>query len=479
MGNSMKNPTVALIGRPNVGKSTLFNKLAKKALALVDDTPGLTRDRKTTDITVHDKTFTLVDTPGLEEATDGSITSRMRAQTEAAVRSADLIVFMVDAQAGVTPMDRHYATWLRQFAKPVLLVASKCDGRNFEAGLHEAYQLGYDEPFGLSAAHNDGVGALKEHIVASFSALFDAAEREAAGDDAAADENVLSFNGGESVEASAEELNWRDKPLHLAIVGRPNAGKSTLVNALLGEERMLVGPEAGLTRDSVHLPLNYNGRAIRLVDTAGMRRRARISDRLEKMAVAESLRTIRLAHVVVLVVDATQPLEKQDLEIARHVLEEGRALVVAVNKWDLIVDKTAARAELQRLLDNSLAQAKAAPLVMLSALKNKGVDKLMQAVLQLEEVWNLRVSTGRLNKWLQGATSKNPPPMVDGRRLKIRYATQLKARPPTFALWLNKSAGDLPGSYQRYLLNSLRDTFNMPGVPVRFMWKKSANPYAD
>lgn len=459
-------PYVALIGRPNVGKSTLFNKLARKALALVDDTPGLTRDRKTTDITMQGKTFTLVDTPGLEEAANGTITSRMRAQTEAAVRDADLIVFMIDAQAGVTPMDRHYATWLRQFSKPVVLVANKCDGRNFESGLLDAYQLGYDEPFAISAAQNDSLNELKTYIIDSMSAHYDAEEQAAA----------------EAEVASAEDEegdSWREKPLHLAIVGRPNAGKSTLVNTLLGEERMLVGPEAGLTRDSVHLPFEYAGRQIRLVDTAGMRRRARISDKLEKMAVAESLRTIRLAHVVVLVVDATQPLEKQDLEIARHVVEEGRALLIAVNKWDLVKNKNEVREEIEDILASSLAQAKAAPFVMLSALNNKGVDKLMQEVLQVEEVWNIRISTGRLNRWLEGVTTKNPPPMVDGRRLKIRYATQIKARPPTFALWCNKHGDRLPDSYQRYLVNTLRDTFSLPGVPIRFILKKSANPYAD
>lgn len=461
---TLHQPNVALVGRPNVGKSTLFNRLARKALALVDDTPGLTRDRKMTDISVDGKTFTLVDTPGLEEAADGSITARMRAQTEMAVREADLVVFMIDAQAGVTPMDRHYATWLRQFSKPVVLVANKCDGRNYESGLTESYTLGYDEPFGVSAAQSDNLGELKRYIVDTLSAHFEAEEQAEAEIEAADDEEA--------------EDDWRSKPLHLAIVGRPNAGKSTLVNALLGEERMLVGPEAGLTRDSVHLPFEYNGRPIRLVDTAGMRRRARVADRLERMAVQESLRTIRLAHVVVLVVDATQPLEKQDLEIARHVIDEGRALVLAINKWDLVEDKTAAKAEIEYIMEKSLAQAKAAPLIMMSALKAKGVDKLMQGVLHLEEVWNIRISTGKLNRWLEGVTTKNPPPMVDGRRLKIRYATQVKARPPTFALWANKP-GELPTSYQRYLLNTLRDTFDLPGVPVRFIFKKSANPYAD
>ncbi|MGE3769923.1 MAG: ribosome biogenesis GTPase Der [Bdellovibrionales bacterium] len=458
-------PTVALIGRPNVGKSTLFNRLAKKALALVDDTPGLTRDRKTVDIEVDGNTFTLVDTPGLEEGKDGSITQRMREQTEKAVIDADLILFIVDAQQGLTPMDRHYAKWLRKFEKQVVLVANKCDGKNYEAGLNESYQLGYDEPFAVSAAHNDNVAELKRHIAALLEDHF----HDPADDNPPANDDM----DGEEADDS-----WRNRPLHMAIVGRPNAGKSTLVNALLGEDRMLVGPEAGLTRDAVHLPFEYKGRAIRLVDTAGMRKRGKISDKLEHMSVNESLRTIRLAHIVVLVVDATQPLESQDLTIGQHVLEEGRGLVIAINKWDAVEEKSAQKEKIEDIIESSLAQAKAAPLVYLSALKGKGTDQLMKAVMELEEVWNKRISTAPLMRWLKGALSKNPPPMVNGRRLKVKYATQIKTRPPTFALWCNMP-GELPGSYHRYLVNSMREYLKLPGVPLRFQLKKSENPYAD
>jgi GTP-binding protein len=456
-------PFVALIGRPNVGKSTLFNSMARKALALVDNTPGLTRDRKMVDITIDDKDITIIDTPGLEEGADGSITARMRKQTETAVTQADLILFIIDAQQGITPMDRHYANWLRRFSKPVVLVANKCDGKNYESGLHESYQLGYGEPFAISAAHNENVAHLKAHMVDVLSDHF--ADVEEASDEP-------------SEVDDADDDDWHNKPLHLAIVGRPNAGKSTLVNALLGEERMLVGPEAGLTRDAVHLPFEYNGRPIRLVDTAGMRRRAKINDKLEHMSVAETLRTIRLAHVVVLVVDATQPLESQDLGIAQHVVAEGRALVVAVNKWDKIDNKTEVKKEIEYIIESSLAQAKAAPLLMLSALRNKGTDKLMAEVLKLEEVWNTRISTSKLNTWLRGAVQQNPPPMDKGRRIKVKFATQIKTRPPTFALWSNVE-GELPGSYQRYLSNSLRSHLKLPGVPLRFVLKKSDNPYAD
>lgn len=461
-------PTVALIGRPNVGKSTLFNRLAKKALALVDDTPGLTRDRKTVEIEVDGKAFTLVDTPGLEEAVAGSITARMRQQTEIAVRDADVVLFIIDAQAGVTPMDKHYAQWLRKFSKTVVMVANKCDGKGYDAGLAEAYRLGFGEPFGISAAHNDNIGALKTYVMNKLEEQFDYVD----------DDDTDDLSPEALAKGDDDELTWRDKPLHLAIVGRPNAGKSTLVNALLGEERMLVGPEAGLTRDSVHLALKYHERDIRLVDTAGMRRRAKVDNKLEHMSVQETLRTIRLAHIVVLVVDATQPLEKQDLGIAHHVVEEGRALVVAINKWDLIDDKTAVKKEIESLIESSLAQAKAAPLVMLSALRGKGLDALMKAVMTVEEVWNKRISTSKLNNWLRAAIAQNPPPMDKGRRIKVKFATQIKTRPPTFALWSNIE-GELPPSYQRYLVNSMRTHLKLPGVPMRFMLKKSSNPYAD
>lgn len=469
-------PKVVLVGRPNVGKSSMFNRLVGKAMALVDDTPGLTRDRKIAPAIIEDYEIELIDSPGLEEAGKDTIMGRMRQQTETAVRDSDLVVFVIDGRAGVTPHDEHYANWLRSWQKPMLLVVNKCEGKGAQAGLVEAYSLGFGEPIDISAAHNEGMGVLKAHII-------DALKRHDHLQDA--DEDDIEVPVSDDLIEN-EVPDWREKPLHLAIVGRPNAGKSTLVNALLGEERMLVGPEAGLTRDSVHVPFEWpvemeegpGVRPMRLVDTAGLRRRARVNDRLEKMAVHETMRAIRLAHVVVLMVDATIALDRQDLEIARHVIEEGRALVLAVNKWDTVDDKIATRKEIELTLASSFSQVRDLPVITLSALRGQGLKQLMGAVLQTAEVWNLRVSTGRLNRWLEGALDQNPPPLAGGRRIKIRYATQIKTRPPTFALFCNKPV-DMPDSYMRYLMNSMRTAFNLGGIPLRLQLKKPDNPYAD
>lgn len=472
MTETLSPPKIVLVGRPNVGKSSLFNRLVGKNLALVDDTPGLTRDRKIAAAELDGYMVEIIDSPGLEEAAKDSVAARMKSQTENAVRDADLILFVIDGRAGVTPIDEFYAAWLRGWQKPMLLVVNKCEGKGGQAGLLEAYSLGFGEPLDVSAAHNDNMNILKAVIV-------DTLKRHEKLVSAEDDEEIDDRVTGDDEE---EDQTWRNKPLHLAIVGRPNAGKSTLVNALLGEDRMLTGPEAGLTRDSVHIPFSWpidenSQREIRLVDTAGLRRRARVSDRLEKMAVHETLRTIRLAHVVVLMVDATQALDRQDLEIARHVVEEGRALVLAVNKWDLVREKAETKREIEANLASSFSQVKQLAVVTLSAIRDQGLKQLMDAVLNVEEQWNVRVSTGRFNRWLESALDANPPPLASGTRIKIRYGTQIKTRPPTFALFCNKPV-DMPDSYMRYLSNSMREHFKLGGIPLRLQLKKPDNPYA-
>ena len=456
--------TVAILGRPNVGKSTLFNRLVGRRLALVDDTPGLTRDRRTGEAHWGDLTLALIDTAGLEDVADDSLEGRMQRQTQRAVEDADVMLLLIDARAGLTPLDRYFADRLRGVRKPVVLVANKCEGRNGAAGLLEAYALGLGEPVAVSAAHGDGVSDLLEVLAAHAAAL---------GSDGPDEAGVAGDSGG-AAQALAPETA---RPVRLAIVGRPNVGKSTLVNALIGEERLLTGPEPGVTRDAVDVDWHYRGRAVRLVDTAGLRRKARIADRLERLAAGDALDAIRLAEVVVVVVDAQAPLERQDLAVARHVAEEGRALVIAVNKWDLVDRPGPVLRDLRERLEQSLPQVRGVPLVTLSALRRRGLEGLMDRVLAIYDLWNRRVATGPLNRWLGEAVQSHPPPLAKGRRLKLRYITQIKARPPTFALWVSRP-GELPDSYARYLVNGLRQAFDLPGVPVRLLLRKGRNPYA-
>jgi GTP-binding protein len=449
---------VAIIGRPNVGKSTLFNRLAGKRLALVHDLPGVTRDRREASAKLGDLHFTIVDTAGLDnDGEKDGLVARMRAQTEAALDTADAILFMVDARAGLMSPDREFAQLLRRRNKPVILVANKCEARA-ESG-EAFYALGLGEPIPISAEHGEGLGDLYSAL-APF--LRDKEEEE-----------EPDYN-----ELPEEVPLDPDKPLQLAVIGRPNVGKSTLVNKLLGDDRMLTGPEAGITRDAIAIDWEWRGRKVRLFDTAGMRRRAKQTDKLEILSVADTREAVRFAEVCVLVVDATQLLEKQDLTIAREIEDEGRAIVLAVNKWDLVEDKNKKMEELRDTLQHGLAQLDGIAVVTFSAKTGAGIDKLLPAVMAAYEVWNKRVPTAQLNRWLEEAQSRNPPPLVAGRRLRLRFMTQSNIRPPTFALFASKP-GDLPDSYRRYLTNMLRESFDFPGVPIRIMLRKGKNPYDD
>jgi GTP-binding protein len=450
--------TVAIVGRPNVGKSTLFNRLVGKRLALVDDTPGVTRDRREGEGRLFELRFTAVDTAGFEAAYDSSLEARMRAQTEQAVAEADLVLLLIDARAGVTPLDRHFADWLRRSETPVALVANKCESRAGDAGLAEAYALGLGGPVPVSAEHGLGLSDLYDRVKATMDAAVGQSRAEAA-------ESELAPEDG-------------DKSLQLAIVGRPNVGKSTLINRLLGEERLLTGPEAGITRDSIAVEWSHKGRPIRLIDTAGLRRKARIAQKLEKLSASDALRAIDFAQVVILLLDAEAPMEKQDLNIARRVIDEGRALVIALNKWDACADRKGTLAALSDRLERSLSQTKGLPVVPISALKGDKLDKLLDAAVAAYDVWNRRVPTSELNRWLAAVTQAHPPPAPGGRRIRLKYMTQARARPPTFAISCTK-ADALPDSYLRYLENALRQDFDLPGTPIRLHLKKGKNPYTD
>ena len=474
--------TVAIVGRPNVGKSTLFNRLVGRKIALVDDTPGVTRDRREAEGHIAELKFRVLDTAGYEDVTDGSLEDRMRQQTELAIREADVILFMIDARAGVTPLDERFAQVLRRASKDVHLIANKAEGRAAEPGLMEAYSLGFGEPVALSAEHGLGLADLHA-IVAAAVEKSDAAKVEAealvAGDiDELPDVDIdLPEDDGTTEDGPA--LRWNpSRYLNVAVVGRPNAGKSTLINRMVGAERLLTGPEAGITRDSILVPWEWEGRVINLVDTAGIRRRARVQEKLEKLAVGDALRSIQYAEVVVLLLDATMPFEKQDLALADLVEREGRAMVIAVNKWDLIEDKNAALIKIREDCERLLPQLRGIQLVTLSGLQGRNIDKLMQAIFAVEKVWNTHISTAKLNRWLYAMTESHAPPAVSGRRLKIRYMTQARMRPPSFILFASRPEA-VPTSYQRYLINGMRDAFAMPGAPIRLWIRGGKNPYAD
>jgi len=465
--------TVAIVGRPNVGKSTLFNRLVGRKIALVDDTPGVTRDRREAEGRIAELRFKLLDTAGFEDATDDSLEARMRKQTEAAIAEADIILFIVDARAGVTPLDERFAQLLRKANKKVHLIANKAEGRAAEPGIAECYSLGFGDPIPLSAEHGEGIGDL-------YAIVADEIEKSDAGesDPFAAYLPEVDVDVSEEVEGDQESLRWNpSRYLNVAIVGRPNAGKSTLINRLVGEERLLTGPEAGITRDSIMVPWEWNGRVINLVDTAGIRRRARVQQKLEKLAVSDALRTIQYAEVVILMLDATKPFEKQDLHLADLVQREGRALVIAVNKWDLVEDKNKVLADLREACERLLPQLRGIPLVTLSGLKGTNIPRLMDAVFKIEEMWNARISTSRLNRWLTGMVESHPPPAVSGRRLKLRYMTQAKSRPPSFVLFCSRPDA-LPMAYQRYIINGIRETFGIQGTPIRLWVRGGENPFA-
>ena len=464
----MKLPQVIIIGRPNVGKSTLWNRLVGKKLALVDDQPGVTRDRRFGEAHLLGLDFTIVDTAGWEDEDEASLPGRMRQQTEAALVGADVALFVIDARAGLTPLDEEIARHLRQCDVPVVLVANKAEGKAGDHGLYEAFSLGLGDPVPLSAEHGQGMADLFEALLPHLN------------------ERQLEMDAEAAIAADLEDEEDYDPKavLKLAIVGRPNAGKSTLINRFLKEDRLLTGPEAGITRDSIaidwnwHDPASGEDRPVRLIDTAGMRKKALVVDKLEKMAVADARHAIDFAEVVVLLLDATRGLEHQDLKIASLVLEEGRALMIAINKWDVAEDASALFNGIRSALDEGLAQVKGLPLLAVSARTGKGLDDLLRAAFELRDAWSKRVPTAALNRWFDDALAKNPPPAPGGKRIKLRYATMPKARPPTMVIFGTR-AEELPEDYRRYLVNSFRDHFTMPGVPIRLQMRSPRNPYAE
>jgi GTPase len=452
-----KQPIVAIVGRPNVGKSTLFNRLVGKRIALVDDRPGVTRDRREGDADLLGVPFRIVDTAGFESDDPQTLPGRMRAQTEAAVAQADAALFMIDARAGVTPLDETVAQWLRNSDTPIILVCNKAEGKAAEPGIMESFRLGLGDPIPFSAEHGEGMGDL-------FEALLPHIERA-------------------EIEEEDEDEDDPDAILKLAIVGRPNAGKSTLVNQFLREERMITGPEAGITRDSIAVDWMWPSpdgrfRAVRLIDTAGLRKKAKIEDKLEKLSASDTMRAVDFAEVVVLLLDATRGLESQDLRIADHVLQEGRALVIALNKWDVAEGQSALFNGVKAALDEGLSQAKGVPLIAVSAATGKGLDQLLGAAFETREAWSKRVSTGVLNRWFEKAVEKNPPPAPGGKRIKLRFLTQAKTRPPGFVLFGTR-VDQLPMSYQRYLINGIRKDLGFGAVPVRLTLRAPKNPYGN
>lgn len=439
--------TVAIIGRPNVGKSTLFNRLTGTRHALVADIAGTTRDRREGLVELDDLSFTLIDTAGLEQADNATLEGRMFLQTRAAIDEADVLLMMVDARAGIIPEDEHFVAMVRESGKPVLLLVNKAEGRGGIDGALEAYSLGLGDPVVISAEHGQGIGELFDRLLPYLEEV------------------------GEQAQTSEVQM---------AVVGRPNAGKSTFINAILGEDRLLTGPEAGITRDAIAVPFTFENTQMKLIDTAGMRKKARIHEKLESLAVSDARRAIQFAHVVVLMVDATQPLEKQDNQIASLIAEEGRAMVLALNKWDLVPgdERKALLEEVAFQVNKVMPQFKGLPIVTVCAEKNKGLEDVLKAALTQYELWNRRIATGELNRWLEDITERHTPPLVKGKRLKIKYITQANTRPPSFALFVNQAKG-LNESYRRYLVNHLREAFGLPGIPIRLMARSAKNPYAE
>ncbi|WP_062227432.1 ribosome biogenesis GTPase Der [Aureimonas frigidaquae] len=461
--------TIAIIGRPNVGKSTLFNRLVGKRLALVDDRPGVTRDRREGDAHLLDIEFSVIDTAGLEEAGGETLEGRMRAQTEAAIREADLSLFVVDAKSGMTPQDTHFGELLRRGGRPVVLVANKAEARGSDVGFYDSFALGLGEPVAISAEHGEGMGDLRDAIVAALGP--DAFDVDVV-PEAESNVDVTLNEDGEPVESYDAT-----KPLNIAIVGRPNAGKSTLVNRFLGEDRLLTGPEAGITRDSISVSWEWRGRRIKMFDTAGLRRKAKVQEKLEKLSVADAIRAIKFAEVVVVVLDCTVPFERQDLQIADLIEREGRAPVLAFNKWDLVENRQEVLADLREKTERLLPQMRGVKAVAISGETGEGLDRLMKAIVDTHETWNQRVSTSRLNRWLERVVAHHPPPAVAGRRINVKYMTQIKTRPPTFIVSTSRPEA-LGAAYTRYLVNGLRETFGLAGVPIRLHLRKPDNPYA-
>ncbi|MEM9668810.1 MAG: ribosome biogenesis GTPase Der [Pseudomonadota bacterium] len=491
---------LAIVGRPNVGKSTLFNRLVGKRIALVDDQPGVTRDRKEADGRLADLPLTLIDTAGYEDVNDGSLEARMRAQTEIAIAEADLALFLIDARSGVTPMDERFAEVLRQADMPVVLAANKCEGKAGLSGLYDAFALGFGEPVALSAEHGEGFGdlfeafreSLGEEGLAAAYAMDVEEENNAEGNDILSrlehinvdDPNLTDGQLAEMLaEAGVDDTDQiiseaEIKPIRLAIVGRPNAGKSTLINTLIESERLLTGPEAGITRDSVSIDWSWNGRNIRLVDTAGLRKRAKVQERLERMSTGETIRSLKYADIVALIMDADEALEKQDLQIADLALREGRGLVLVASKMDTVKNPDEVRSALRDKVSRLLPNAGSAPLIALSGLTAKGTKRFMPAVVDVYDNWSARVKTGDLNRWLRYVIERHPPPSVQGKRIKPRYMAQIKARPPTFVLMASRG-NQMPEQYKRYLVNGIREAFDMTGTPIRLFVRQSANPFAN
>jgi GTPase len=459
--------TLAIVGRPNVGKSTLFNRLVGRRLALVDDQPGVTRDLREGAGRLGALRFTVIDTAGLETATDESLPGRMRALTERAIAAADVALFLIDARAGVTPLDRTLGELLRKRAARVILVANKAEGRAAEAGLIEAWELGLGEPVAVSAEHGIGMDDLMRALAPLAEAIPDAVEEVEVEEEI--DDSVDEEGQGPALPAG--------RPIQIAVVGRPNSGKSTLVNAILGEERLLTGPEAGITRDAIAVEVDWRGTPFRIFDTAGMRKKAKVQAKLEKLGVSDGLRAVKFAEVVVVLLDVQIPFESQDLRIADLAEREGRAVVVAVNKWDLEEQKPAKLNELREAFGRLLPQLRGAPMVTVSALTGKGLDRLHDAIVRAYSVWNTRISTSRLNRWLAVQTAEHPPPAPGGRRIRLRYMTQVKTRPPTFVVFASL-AEEVPEDYKRFLVNGLRRDFDMPGTPIRLYLRAGENPYA-